>query len=67
MVNYANHKNQDYKTIRAECLKNGTLFEDPEFPAADSSLYYSQQPPFTAEWKRPKEINADAALFIEGG
>ncbi|XP_057301622.1 calpain-5-like [Hydractinia symbiolongicarpus] len=63
---YKNFKNQDFKSLRAECVTNGRLFEDPEFPATNSSLYFSKQPPFTAEWKRPKEISPDASMFTEG-
>ena len=51
---YTNFNNQDYKALKDECARNGRLFEDPEFPATNSSLYFSRQPPFTAEWKRPK-------------
>ena len=53
-MGYKNYKNQDFKSLRDECKSNGRLFEDPEFPTANSSLYFSKQPPFTAEWKRPK-------------
>ena len=53
-MGYKNYKNQDFKSLKDEWKSNGRLFEDPEFPAANSSLYFSKQPPFTAEWKRPK-------------
>lgn len=29
------------------------MFEDPDFPANDTSLYYSRTPPYRFEWKRP--------------
>ena len=45
---------QDFEAIRRQCLAEGTLFEDPYFPADDSSLFYSQKPPRKIEWKRPK-------------
>ncbi|VDN41149.1 unnamed protein product, partial [Gongylonema pulchrum] len=32
---------------------SNSLFEDPEFPAADSSLFYSRRPPKYVEWLRP--------------
>lgn len=51
---YKNFKNQDFKSLKSQCASNGQLFEDPEFPASDKSLYYSKQPSFKAEWKRPK-------------
>jgi hypothetical protein len=45
---------QDFESLRRQCLANGTLFEDPYFPAVDASLFYSQKPPRKFEWKRPK-------------
>ena len=66
MVNYKKYKNQDYNTIKADCVQNNALFEDPEFPASNSSLCYSKQPSFNAVWKRPKEISENASLFVEG-
>jgi calpain len=44
---------QDFFKIRDQCLEEGTLFEDPEFPAEDSSIYFSKTPPRPLEWKRP--------------
>lgn len=44
---------QDFNQIRQECLANGVLFEDPEFPATDSSLYFSRRPDRHVEWRRP--------------
>lgn len=44
---------QDYEKIRRHCLRDGTKFEDPYFPADDRSLFYSQKLPFTPVWKRP--------------
>lgn len=66
MVNFKKYKNQDYKSLKDACVQNGALFEDPEFPASNSSLYFSKQPPFTAVWKRPKELSANASLFVQG-
>lgn len=65
MVNYTNYEDQDYKVIKDECIKNKNLFEDPVFPAEDSSLFYSQKS-INAIWKRPKEINENAAFFVDG-
>ncbi|CAL8104582.1 unnamed protein product [Calicophoron daubneyi] len=41
------------------------LWEDPDFPASDASIGISE---FVGkiEWKRPKEINSDAELFVDG-
>ena len=49
------YKNQRYDEIKSKCLKDGTLFEDPEFPAIESSLFFSgKKPPRPFVWKRPK-------------
>ncbi|XP_031840305.1 calpain A isoform X4 [Nomia melanderi] len=57
---------QDFNTLRRECLTTGTLFEDPEFPAEDSSLFFSKRPDRYIEWKRPMEIADNPQLFVEG-
>ncbi len=44
---------QDYEKLRRQALANDNLFEDPYFPADDSSLFYTQKLPFKPEWKRP--------------
>ncbi|KAK7078494.1 hypothetical protein SK128_015498 [Halocaridina rubra] len=44
---------QDFNSIRQQCLDQRILFEDPDFPAADSSIYFSHSPPKPLEWKRP--------------
>ena len=56
-MGYKNFKNQDFKSIKSQCAANNQLFEDPEFPANDRALYFSKQPSFKAEWKRPKVCN----------
>ncbi|XP_061582125.1 calpain-9 [Cololabis saira] len=57
---------KSFEELRQECLQKGVLFEDPDFPAADSSLFFSQSVPVQIEWKRPKEI-CDRPKFIVGG
>lgn len=57
---------QDFQKIRTRCLQQGILFEDPEFPAEDSSIFYSRSPPKPFEWKRPHELCEDPRLFVEG-
>ncbi|XP_012347618.1 calpain-B isoform X6 [Apis florea] len=57
---------QDFQKLREECLSTGTLFEDSEFPADDSSLYFSKRPDRYIEWKRPMEIADNPQLFVEG-
>ncbi|XP_077302480.1 calpain C isoform X2 [Arctopsyche grandis] len=46
----------DYERIQSSCLKRGELWEDPDFPATQSSVFYHQTPPFQFAWKRPKEL-----------
>ncbi|XP_073497235.1 calpain-6 [Phyllobates terribilis] len=59
-------KNQDYWQLKNECKNAGRLFEDPEFPAAVESLFYSKAPPHRIEWKRPGELCDDPHLFVDG-
>ena len=42
-----------YDEIKAQCLSEGRLFEDPDFPAVDTSIFYSKAPPRPFQWKRP--------------
>lgn len=44
----------DYDRIHRMCQKRGELWEDPDFPATQSSVFYHQKPPFQFVWKRPK-------------
>uniref|UniRef100_A0A2A4K585 Uncharacterized protein n=1 Tax=Heliothis virescens TaxID=7102 RepID=A0A2A4K585_HELVI len=46
----------DYERIKQTCLEKAELWEDPDFPASQSSVFYYQTPPFHFEWKRSKEI-----------
>ncbi|KAF6739407.1 Calpain-9 [Oryzias melastigma] len=55
-----------FEQLRRECLQKGVLFEDPDFPAVDSSLFFSQSVPVQIQWKRPKEI-CQNPKFIVGG
>ncbi|XP_063246588.1 calpain-9 isoform X1 [Prinia subflava] len=55
-----------YEQLRQECLRTGVLFEDPDFPACNSSLFFSENPPIPFVWKRPGEIVKDPK-FILGG
>lgn len=50
---------QDYKTLRQQCLESGRLFEDDCFPAEPKSLGYNDLGPYSPKtrgvvWKRPK-------------
>jgi calpain len=44
---------QDYEKIRDKCLANGELFEDPEFPAEDASVFFSRSGRKNFQWLRP--------------
>ncbi|XP_062909339.1 calpain-3-like isoform X2 [Mobula hypostoma] len=59
-------KSEVFQFLKKECLRKGVLFEDPEFPADESSLFYSQFLPFKLEWKRPPEL-CENPKFIIGG
>jgi hypothetical protein len=47
----ANFSKQSFEEIRAQCLKENRLFEDPDFPATSVSI--SPKPQRIYEWKRP--------------
>uniref|UniRef100_A0A0N5AGU3 Calpain catalytic domain-containing protein n=1 Tax=Syphacia muris TaxID=451379 RepID=A0A0N5AGU3_9BILA len=51
---------------RDRCLSERCLFEDPEFPACNSSLYYKSRPSRPVEWLRPGEIVSEPQLIYEG-
>lgn len=51
-----------YEELRQECLRKGILFEDEDFPANDSSLFYTQKPNIPFVWKRPKVRNRSSIL-----
>ncbi|XP_063793380.1 calpain-6 isoform X2 [Pseudophryne corroboree] len=51
-----NLKNQNFWQLKNECMKTGALYEDPEFPASEESLFYSKSPTEQIEWKRPGVI-----------
>uniref|UniRef100_A0A915Q477 Calpain catalytic domain-containing protein n=1 Tax=Setaria digitata TaxID=48799 RepID=A0A915Q477_9BILA len=56
----------DFYTERDRCLAERQLFEDPQFPADDSSLFFSRSPPKQVEWRRPGEICDTPQLIYEG-
>ncbi|XP_034969472.1 calpain-6 [Zootoca vivipara] len=59
-------KDQNYYELKRQCLEEGKLFEDPEFPASDASLFYNTPPLGKVEWKRPKELSEDPHLVVNG-
>ncbi|XP_076369958.1 calpain-C-like [Tachypleus tridentatus] len=52
--------------LKQTFLKRGELFEDPEFPAVQTSIFYHQAPALQFVWKRPKEICADPIFVLDG-
>ncbi|VDP27968.1 unnamed protein product [Soboliphyme baturini] len=59
-------RSRNYSAIKRQCEITGKLWEDPDFPAADQSLFYSKKLHKKFVWKRPKEINVNAK-FVERG
>uniref|UniRef100_A0A8D1STJ4 Calpain-9 n=1 Tax=Sus scrofa TaxID=9823 RepID=A0A8D1STJ4_PIG len=57
---------QSFEELRRACLQKGVLFEDTDFPADSSSLFYSERPQIPFVWKRPGEIVKNPE-FILGG
>uniref|UniRef100_A0A8C9KK94 Calpain 5 n=1 Tax=Panthera tigris altaica TaxID=74533 RepID=A0A8C9KK94_PANTA len=38
------YEDQNYSALKRACLRRKVLFEDPNFPATDDSLYYKGTP-----------------------
>ncbi|PKU36956.1 calpain-3 isoform x2 [Limosa lapponica baueri] len=47
-------KEKTYAELHKKCLEKNILYEDPDFPPNESSLFYSQKIPIKFEWKRPR-------------
>ncbi|XP_014664553.1 PREDICTED: calpain-5-like isoform X2 [Priapulus caudatus] len=58
-------KDQKYDELKKQAIDSGKLFEDPIFPADDSSLAYSQRYG-AVQWKRPKDLCDNPHMFVEG-
>uniref|UniRef100_A0A8B9P7I8 Calpain-3 n=1 Tax=Apteryx owenii TaxID=8824 RepID=A0A8B9P7I8_APTOW len=59
-------KEKTYEELHKKCLEKNILYEDPDFPPNETSLFYSQKIPIKFEWKRPREI-CENPRFIIGG
>ncbi|KAL0965037.1 hypothetical protein UPYG_G00275970 [Umbra pygmaea] len=57
---------KNFLELRDKYVSKNILFEDPIFPADDSSLWYSNKFPIDFEWKRPKEICENPHFIIDG-
>lgn len=44
---------KNFLELRDKYVRKKVVFEDPTFPANDSSLFYSRKFPMDFEWKRP--------------
>ncbi|KAL4648407.1 calpain-9 [Arapaima gigas] len=55
-----------FEQLRQECLRRKQLFEDPDFPACDSSLFFSESVPINFEWKRPRDICSNPKFILDG-
>lgn len=56
--NAIKYLNQDYEALKQECIENGVLFRDPQFPAGPSALGFKELGPHSSktrgvQWKRP--------------
>jgi len=56
-----------YDEIKAQCLRENRLFEDPDFPPNDSSVFPSKRPPRPFEWKRPTVSDFDTLFYTRLG
>ncbi|XP_013920474.1 PREDICTED: calpain-3 isoform X2 [Thamnophis sirtalis] len=59
-------KEKTFHELHKKCLEKKILYEDPDFPANDSSLFFSHRLQVKFEWKRPSEI-CENPRFILGG
>jgi hypothetical protein len=57
---------QDYEDLKTQCLSAGVLFEDEEFPAVSSSVFFSSSSWRSIYWKRPHEIDSNLQFFVDG-
>uniref|UniRef100_UPI00358EAB74 calpain-9-like n=1 Tax=Myxine glutinosa TaxID=7769 RepID=UPI00358EAB74 len=54
-----------FEDLRARCAAGATLFEDPDFPADDTSLGKSLRAE-RLRWKRPHEICRNPRFIVDG-
>ncbi|XP_031437623.1 calpain-3-like isoform X2 [Clupea harengus] len=57
---------KNFLELRDKYVHKKVVFEDPLFPADNSSLFYSCAPPLNIEWKRPSEICDNPKFIIDG-
>jgi calpain, invertebrate len=59
-------RKQDFYALRDKLHAAGKLFEDPEFPASDKTLFSIHRNNKNYKWLRPKNIHKDPQFFVEG-
>ena len=61
-------RDQDYERLKRECVRNRSLFVDPEFPPSNVSLFLDTDTERAADvvWKRPGKfcLVATAAAIL---
>uniref|UniRef100_A0AAF5PJC4 Calpain catalytic domain-containing protein n=3 Tax=Wuchereria bancrofti TaxID=6293 RepID=A0AAF5PJC4_WUCBA len=59
---------QNYRRLKAECIRKKQLFVDVQFPPTSDSLFVGSVNPEIDDiiWKRPGEIVEKPHLFVEG-
>jgi calpain-5 len=69
-MEYKPYKNQNYDSIKSNCSNSRRLFEDPEFPATNSSIFHFNGPsginPYDIKWLRPHQICSSPKFSIDG-
>lgn len=55
----------EYSRVTKACTERGELWEDPDFPASQTSVFYHQTPPFTFTWRRPTELVQNPIFISE--
>ncbi|XP_068232598.1 calpain-C [Palaemon carinicauda] len=53
------------RVVKGCSERGGELWEDPDFPASQTSVFYHQTPPFTFQWRRPKELVSNPVFIRE--
>lgn len=54
-----------FSRVVAACAERKELWQDPDFPATQTSVFYHQTPPFTFSWRRPKDLVQNPVFIRE--